>query len=684
MTEENTEQEQESPAPTVTEPEVIENLQPDGKDNTYILKERYTIDFSTPLTWLDSNGAKAYKVEDKINDKKEFFALICNNYTSPRSSLLPYLKSIDHSAILKLVEYGVVSYPKEKSRNMALIYEVPQGGRVIDTQGAYALKNQPEKFKTLLLAMLSATETLRGYGITHRAIRADNIYYKDEAREHIVIGDCLASFPAYHQPPAFETIESLMAQKDGRGNGSDKDDIYAVGAVSLQLYLGHSFFDDIPDKEVLRLKLKKGSYLALLGNDKISAHYATIFRGLLNDNEDERWTYTQTYNMMEGKPGNAPQPSSERPKKSLTINGEKVYNTTEVAYALLQNPEEGYDLLKTGKISDWIKNGLEDEKLTAQIEKLIHTNSENTTSRELLISKLCIMLAPHLPLKYKTLWIFPGGLPKAIFLSIKNKENLSIYYDLFNSDLIKLWYQEQTNVRAPANSGEFKSYISRRDMGYGLDRIMYDFDEDLPCISPLLGEEFVNSAPRILRALDHTYERTKVTSMPYDRNIMAYLRCKMGKKIDGILTDLNTGREALQASAILRLYTDMQNKYGPTQLPNLAKWLVSACMLTIKSYHNIKYQKYLEREILKIHKNGRLYEITEILENDEAKQKDSIDYANALKTANLLISEKNNLQNNSAKWDDEAREVAMRFANILAVLTMIASFVLNLFFWILK
>ena len=158
----------------------------------------------------------------------------------------------------------------------------------------------------------------------------------------------------------------------------------------------------------------------------------------------------------------------------------------------------------------------------------------------------------------------------------------------------------------------------------------------------------------------------------------------MGKNIDGTLTDLNTGREPSQASAILRLYTDMQNKYGPAQLPNLAKWLVSACMLIIKSYHNVKYQKYLERELLKVHKNGKLYEITAIIEDEEARQKDSIDYANALKNANLMISEKNNLVNTTAKWDEEAKSVAMRFASVLAVLTMITSFVLNLFFWILK
>lgn len=655
-----------------------------GKENVYILKERYTIDFSTPMVWLDNNGGKAYKVEDKINDKRDLFALICNNSTSPRSSLLPYLKSIEHQAIMKLVEYGIVSYPAENSRNMALIYETPLGGRVIDNAGSYGLKNHPDKFKNTLLALLSANEVLRGYGITHRSIRPDNIFYKDETRENIVLGDCIATFPAFYQPPTAETIESLMAQKDGRGNGSDKNDTYAVGALMLQLYLGHPLLEELTDVEVLRLKLKKGSYQALLGNDKATMYYANIFRGLLNDVEDNRWTYTQTYSFLEGKPMNTVPNVGERPKKSLTINNEKVYTVTDVSYALLQNPEEGYELLKSGKITDWIKNGLENEKLNAQVDKLIHTNAENNVSRELLISKLCILLTPNLPIKYKNLWLFPGGVAKAIFYAIKNNENLKNFYDLFNSDLIKSWYQEQTGIRPPSNAGEFKAYISRRDMGYGIDRIMYDFDEDLPCISPLLGDEFVNSAPRILRALDHTYATTKVTSMPYDRNIMAYLRCKLGKKIDGILTDLNTGREALQASAILRLYTDMQNKYGPSQLPDLAKWLVSACMLIIKSYHNIKYQKYLERELLKVHKNGKLYEITEIVENEEARQKDNLDYAEALKNANLMISEKNNLINNTAKWNEEAKIVAMRFASILAVLTMIASFVLNLFFWILK
>lgn len=224
----------------------------------------------------------------------------------------------------------------------------------------------------------------------------------------------------------------------------------------------------------------------------------------------------------------------------------------------------------------------------------------------------------------------------------------------------------------------------RKDIGYGLDRIMYDFDDDLPCISPLINDEYVNTAPRILKALDNNYSNLKGQVLPYDKNIIAFLRCKLGKKIDGILLDLNSKKEGIQASAILRLYTDMQNKYGPVQLINLGKWLAASSKPIIKSYHNLKLQKALERELLKVSKDGKLIEICKVLENAETKQKDKEQFRAAEKEVAVLLGEKNRLVNGGYKLDEEAQELALKFAGILAVLTMITSFVFNLIYWISK
>ena len=57
------------------------------------IKERYIIDFSEPIESLNMNGAKAYKATDIIDKDKLLFALICSPETSPRHSILPYIKS---------------------------------------------------------------------------------------------------------------------------------------------------------------------------------------------------------------------------------------------------------------------------------------------------------------------------------------------------------------------------------------------------------------------------------------------------------------------------------------------------------------------------------------------------------------------------------------------------------------
>ena len=612
--------------------------------NRFLVKERYEIDYAQPLPWLDSNGAKAFRVIDRIDTKRGLFALLCSNATCPRSTILPYVKSIECRSLMKLVEFGIVTWLPEKSRNLALIYKIPYG-KVFEGGKTELDIRSSEKFKNTLISLLSAVEALKNYNITHRAIRADNLYYANAEKTEILIGDCAASFPAFYQPAAYETIEDMLSIPEGRGNGSEKNDIYAIGAVMTALYLGHELGGDISTPELLRIKQKKGSYQALLGDDKIPNQISPVLRSLLNDNVDARLNYVQAYNLLDGKSNNyTSSGTTDRPKRTISFNGEKFYAARDFAIAISAAPQEAYELVRSGKLLDWIKNGLENEKLAGKIEKMLTASPEGSTSTDVIIAKISIMLAPELPLRLRDLCLFPDGAPKAIFYALRKGSDTKVFHELFSSELIKLWYLEQEHMRSPANAAEFRIYINRQDIGYGLDRIMYDFD----------------------------------------KNIMAYLRCKMGKKIDGILTDLGSGKDYLQASAILRLYTSMQNKFGPAQLPHLSQWLASSSVAIIKSYHNLKYQKFLERELLKINKNGKLHELCDILENEEARNKDKANYTKAVSDINFLLAEKNKLVNNSYKMDEEARSLAIRFTSILAIMVMLASFVFNLILWVIK
>ena len=74
-------------------------------------------------------------------------------------------------------------------------------------------------------------------------------------------------------------------------------------------------------------------------------------------------------------------------------------------------------------------------------------------------------------------------------------------------------------------------------------------------------------------------------------------------------------------------------------------------------------------------------EIIEILENEEARDKDKSDFSEALKLVNFLLSEKAKILSGDSKIENEARDLALRFSSILAVLTMLSAFVFTLIYW---
>ena len=650
---------------------------------SFLIKERFEILFSSPMPQHNTNDALAYKVTDRINPKRDLFALICSSETSPRLSNIPYLKSIENSHILKLVEHGVAVCPPHNNQVMTLIYQVPNGPRITNFDNVPDLRKSPEKFKQIFFSLISALECLKSYNLTHRAIRLDNMYFKDETCSEIVLGDCLASFPGFHQPPAYETIESLMSDKEGRGDGNSSQDLYAIGVAVLSMLYRKELLQGLSIPEVLRLKLKKNSYSVLSAEDKMPNPYVSLFKGLLQDNIEDRWGFPQIYNFLEGKPNSFNiSGSSEAPKKSITIGGEKYYTPAGAAIALQNNPQEAMDLINNGKLLEWVRSGIEDEKLYTKLEKFFKQGLSGILP-QIVICKTCILLNPHAPIRYDNVAAFPDGMAKAVFYALQKRGNLKAYIDIFSNDLIKTWYLEQTNTRSPGNAAEFKIYINRQDYGYGIERIMYDIDADLPCSSPLFGDEFVISVPQILKSLDNTYAEKVVTTPPFDKNIIAYLRCKLGKKIDSILTEINSSKTTTQISGILHLYSYIQRKLGPTKLPNLGQWLINYAIPLVKSYHNIKYQKYLEHEIVRFAKEGSLIEIYNTLESDEAHNNDLRQYVQAVKDTNSLISLKTRLLNDTGKIEEETRETALLIGSIIAVLVMTFSLIINLINWII-
>ena len=106
MTTETTTVESEEIKETTVEPIKIEEPTAEAVEsvnNVFLLKERFEINFNTPLPELNTNGASAFAVKDHINPQRNLFALVCSNETSPRLSYLAYLKNLSVLLLLHIL-----------------------------------------------------------------------------------------------------------------------------------------------------------------------------------------------------------------------------------------------------------------------------------------------------------------------------------------------------------------------------------------------------------------------------------------------------------------------------------------------------------------------------------------------------------------------------------------------------
>ena len=91
---------------------------------------------------------------------------------------------------------------------------------------------------------------------------------------------------------------------------------------------------------------------------------------------------------------------------------------------LHSNIDEAYNLILSGKISDWTKNGLENDVLTAKIDTLVRQEKSAAGNKNLMVARVACLIDPILPIKFKDMTFFPDGIAKATFVALKEKKNL--------------------------------------------------------------------------------------------------------------------------------------------------------------------------------------------------------------------------------------------------------------------
>ncbi len=647
---------------------------------------------SQPLPELDTPDARAFVARYRADSTVSLYALICASPQPPRLDAVGAMRTADHPALLKLVESGVVPWP-DGSQAYALVYHCPVGPRMIQkTDTAWLVPNEDSIHQHFIVPMIGALAVLKNAGLVHHAIHPGNIFWRIGTAAVPQIGEGLSTPAGFRQPVTFETIERALASPLGRGVGSPLDDSYAFGVTLAFLVLGHNPFQKMDDPTILNLKIQKGSFGALVGTQRLLPAHIEILRGLLADDERQRWSASdlelwQGGRRMTTKSSDA----SQRALRHFDFMGQTYWQARPLAIAFAAHVEEAAKSLDGDALDKWLRHALNDEERATNLRavmKDMKRDAKITHYEAQLVARACIVLDPPAPIRYRGVSALPTGLAPLLAEALRDGVSPAPLIEIIATDLVSIWASMQSEspvdlVALNILFDRLKKLVEKPSFGNGVERVVYETNPALPCLSPLLRGQYVLAPRTLLPALEKVAGSGNRSRDPMDRSLAAFLaaRDKYGESTFAPLS-LPEG-SVNRGLALLSLYALLQTRYGPDRLPQLAGWLAPYAEIALHRFMKKRNRESLGKQVKEVVSAGDLGRILQLVDDPSRLDQDHKDFAAArllyatIEQEIALLDSK--LEDRAAILQGIGRPLAASLSSFLALVIVVVAILRPLF-----
>ncbi|TAL30532.1 MAG: hypothetical protein EPN97_11990, partial [Alphaproteobacteria bacterium] len=239
-----------------------------------------------PRPDLASFDTTAYEAEDRRQTGGQL-ALLCRNSRVPRVTAIGSYKNIRNPHLLRLVEAGIVDWKPEGRQRLCLVFDMPTGKKLLPSRDAKPLHITEDRIvEALIIPVLSVLTDLRHVSLVHGGITLENMFLTGaEKAESVVVGECLSTSASYRLHPIYETAERGMANAAGKGPGTIKDDLYALGMCVAMIARRQNLMEGRTVQQMIMEKIESGSYVLASGGERLPGGISDFLRGVLNDDE---------------------------------------------------------------------------------------------------------------------------------------------------------------------------------------------------------------------------------------------------------------------------------------------------------------------------------------------------------------------------------------------------------------
>lgn len=642
---------------------------------------------SSPLPEFATAGGDAFKATDKERPGKQIYALIHHPTVPLRNEVFKSLKARPIANLVNPVDRGLMNLDlKGQKQRLITIFERPTGGALIGPDGKVNPKVNTNKLRqNVVLSALKAIAALHKRGITHRCIMPTSLYFTAPDTDEVCVGECYSTPAGFQQPFGMEALKLALADKNARGDGDVESDFYQLGATLQSLYFGEQLWRGRDRDSMLMARVNQGSFWALSGGREIPGALGSLIRGLMADEEDERWSAEDILDWFEGvgKPKRTSMKawSMNRP---TTFKGIAYVDRRLLADAFARDPREAALFLKGIDFPAWVQLSFRDEILTERLEATLNVKTDTglggvRPDDYKMVARVCMFLHPTGPVHFKGNSFFLDGISTALAdaFARDDRDLIGTILDMFDEKFLNA-LAEVCGERNPSFMTQVRSlravmvHGASKQLGRGMERVLYGLNPILPCISVRFENVWIGSIKQMMRALDRLAATGNMKNVLLDRHLAAFC-CAHGGDLERDFSKIAAAQNdpAKMSSLGAEFLGMLQQRFKLEPLHSLTEKLVDALGPAVKGLRNKKRRERVAALLEKVKKGGDIHKLTTEVNLTRIQLEDAREFAQARNAIIKLDREKARLSKKILPTDNEARAKGLRGSRWLAFVIML-------------
>jgi hypothetical protein len=494
-----------------------------------------------------------------------------------------------------------------------------------------------------------ALHLLAARGLTHRAIRPDNVFRAGPGQP-VVLGAAWAAPPAMHQPAANEPPYVAMCLPAGRGEGSIADDVYALGVLLLTLAAGAPPLAGLAADAIIRRKLDHGSFEALAAGIRLPSLLADLLRGMLAEDPDHRPPPALLADPAAARVRRIAARPPRRAQRALRIGAAAVNGARALAYAIAVAPEAGLAALRNGTIDLWLRRDLGDATLSMRLEETLRLRgadrgAETPSGEALLLVRAGATLDPLAPVAWPGAVVWPDGLGAALASAIADgapgagtsplssplagADTPARLLGLVQAEAVAAWAEIRGARADPlphrAAARQWRTWLQTPGFAGGIRRLVYELDPLLPCASRLLAGRAVSGLAALPAALDALATPTPPDGDgPVDADIMAFIAARQERgAAPGGEPGHGAAAGAVPPLVQMEVLARLQARFHPGKLPGLARWLAVLAAPMTEAWRHRSRRAALAEQLSRLAEDGMIAPMLALLRDPASRQADA-------------------------------------------------------------